>query len=59
MVKRQITKLRRFADSERAAVALEYGLIAAAMAVAIIAGMPAVSSGVTDTFGRIAAAFTP
>ena len=45
----------RFFKNESGATAIEYGLIAALISVAIIGGASAVGGGVNKTFGNIAA----
>jgi pilus assembly protein Flp/PilA len=45
--------LKRFADNESGATAIEYGLIAALMAVAIIAAVGALSPKLKDAFTTI------
>ncbi len=46
----------RFTNDESGATAIEYGLIAALLAVAIIAAVTAVGDEVTGTFTDVAAA---
>jgi pilus assembly protein Flp/PilA len=43
----------RFAKDESGATAIEYGLIAAIMAVALIAAFPFVTDGLTTSFTNI------
>lgn len=43
----------RFAKDESGATAIEYGLIAAIMAVALIAAFPLVTGGLTTSFTNI------
>jgi pilus assembly protein Flp/PilA len=43
----------RFAKDESGATAIEYGLIAAIMAVALIAAFPFVTKGLTTSFTNI------
>ncbi|MAY30449.1 MAG: Flp family type IVb pilin [Aurantimonas coralicida] len=43
----------RFAKDESGATAIEYGLIAAIMAVALIAAFPFVTGGLTTSFTNI------
>jgi pilus assembly protein Flp/PilA len=43
----------KFARDTKAATAIEYGLIAALIAVAGITAMGAVGSGVTNTFNKV------
>lgn len=45
--------LRRFARNESGATAIEYGLIAAGIAVAIIAVVNSVGSNLTATFQKV------
>ena len=45
--------LRRFVDDERAATAIEYGLIAAGISVAIIAVVNGLGSQLNSTFSSI------
>jgi pilus assembly protein Flp/PilA len=44
---------KKFARDTKAATAIEYGLIAALIAVAGITAMGAVGSGVTNTFNKV------
>jgi len=44
----------RFANDESGATAIEYGLIAALMAVAIVAGIGAITGGLQGAFDSIA-----
>lgn len=46
--------IQRFKADEDGATAIEYGLIAALIAVAIIAAVRAVGSGLSDTFENVA-----
>ncbi len=46
--------LRRFADDENGATAIEYGLIAALIAVAIIVAVTSLGTGLSSKFTRIA-----
>lgn len=46
--------LNRFAQDESGATAVEYGLIAALIAIALISGATAVGDRVTDTFDTTA-----
>lgn len=48
-----MTLLRRFIRDEKGATAIEYGLIAALVAIAAIAALDAVGSELTDTFERV------
>ncbi|MEX3011045.1 Flp family type IVb pilin [Hoeflea sp. TYP-13] len=45
----------RFMKDESGATAIEYGLIAALIAVAAIAAMTAVGNGLQNTFGNVSA----
>ena len=45
--------INRFKDDESGATAIEYGLIAALIAVAIIAALRSVSGSLSDTFGNV------
>jgi pilus assembly protein Flp/PilA len=46
----------RFANDESGATAIEYGLIAALIAVAIIAALQALGTTLSGTFGAVSAA---
>lgn len=46
-------KLRRLAADTQGATAIEYGLIAALIAVAIIGGLTAVATSINDTFETV------
>ena len=48
----------RFLNDDRGATAIEYGLIAAGISVAIIAAVNAVGGGLNATFGKVSAALT-
>ncbi len=49
-----MTKLfARFAKDESGATAIEYGLIAALIAVGIIGAATTLGSSISDTFGRV------
>jgi pilus assembly protein Flp/PilA len=48
--------IRRFGRDENAATAIEYGLIAAGIAVAIIAAVLGVGSNLNTTFGDVSSA---
>lgn len=50
------TYLRNVRDEEDGATAIEYGLLAALIAVAIIVAVTAVGGGLTNTFNSVAAA---
>ena len=45
----------RFANDESGATAIEYGLVASLIAVAIIVAAGAVGNGVSNTFNEVAA----
>lgn len=45
--------LSKFAKCESGATAIEYGLIAALIGVAIIGAVRAVGTEISDTFGRV------
>ena len=47
--------VRRFAADESGATAIEYGLIAAGIAVAIIVAVNAVGTDLSNLFGRVSA----
>jgi pilus assembly protein Flp/PilA len=49
-----MSKLVRFVKDESGATAIEYGLIAAATGLALVAVMPLIGSQLEDTFGTIA-----
>jgi len=53
------TLFARFANDESGATAIEYGLIATLIAVAIIVGATAVGGQLNTTFGDIATKLTP
>jgi pilus assembly protein Flp/PilA len=46
-------KVRRFAGAESGATAIEYGLIAALIAVALIVSMTVFGNGLTDLFNYV------
>ena len=48
--------IKRFGRDESAATAIEYGLIAAGIAVAIIAVVLGVGTNLTDVFGSVSSA---
>lgn len=52
----EMSKLVRFMKDESGATAIEYGLIAAATGLVLVAVMPAVESALTTTFTTISAA---
>jgi len=47
-------RLRSFAHDERGATAIEYGLIAALVAIAMLAGLKALGSGNSGSWGSTA-----
>ena len=47
------TLFNRFISDESGATAIEYGLIAALIAVAIITALTNLGSGLTTTFGKV------
>jgi pilus assembly protein Flp/PilA len=51
--------LIRFVKDERGATAIEYGLIAAGIAVAIIAVVQGVGTNLSATFGSVQTAIAP
>lgn len=51
--------IHRFAKNESGATAIEYGLIAALVAVVIIGGVTLVGDNLALTFDRIATELTP
>jgi len=51
-----MTKFVRFIKDESGATAIEYGLIAAATGLALVAALPAIESGLTTVFGDIGSA---
>jgi pilus assembly protein Flp/PilA len=53
-----MSTLKRFVKDESGATAIEYGLIAALIAVVIIAGARLLGTNLNDLFGRIAANLT-
>ncbi len=50
-----MTSLQRFLNDESGATAIEYGLIAALVAVAIITAVTTLGERITDTFDEISA----
>ena len=48
------TLVNRFVKDESGATAIEYGLIAALMAVVLITAMQTLGEGITGSFGKIA-----
>jgi pilus assembly protein Flp/PilA len=56
MIKRTAIEMRRLWQDESGAAALEYGLIVAGIALAIIISTQSVGTGLAGMFGRIATA---
>lgn len=56
---RHMSFLTRFLRDERGATAIEYGLIAALISVAIIAALMSLEDALTNTFNSITDALTP
>ena len=54
-----MSKFVRFLRDESGATAIEYGLIAAGIAIVIIAAVQAVGTGLTTNFNAAATAVTP
>ena len=50
--------IKNFANDESGATAIEYGLIAALIAVAIIAGLGLLSTQLKATFGKVTTSLT-
>jgi pilus assembly protein Flp/PilA len=50
----KMTKLVRFVKDESGATAIEYGLIAAAMGLALVATMPLLAAAISGTFTSLA-----
>jgi pilus assembly protein Flp/PilA len=48
-----MSKFKRFIGDEQGATAIEYGLIAAGIAVAIVAVVQGVGSNLTTTFSKV------
>lgn len=46
-------RLLKMLTDERAATAIEYGLIAALIAVAIVGSLDQLNGGITDMYGRV------
>ena len=51
--------LKRFSESTQGATAIEYGLIAAGIAIVVAAGIALVAPQLTTTFTAIQTALTP
>jgi pilus assembly protein Flp/PilA len=54
-----MSKLVRFVKDESGATAIEYGLIAAATGLALVAVMPTIKTKLTDIFTNISGALNP
>ena len=54
-----MTKFVRFMKDESGATAIEYGLIAAATGLALVATMPTIKTALTTTFGSIGTGISP
>jgi pilus assembly protein Flp/PilA len=50
-----MSTIKRFLRNESGATAIEYGLIAAGISVAIIGVVTAVGTGLTGTYGKVSA----
>ena len=50
-----MNKFLRFVKDESGATAIEYGLIAAAMGLALVTAMPILATAVTEKFSSLAA----
>jgi pilus assembly protein Flp/PilA len=55
-MKNLMSNLKHFVQDEEGVTAIEYGLIAASIAVVIILSVQAVGAGVDATFGSVAGA---
>ena len=53
-----MNKLVRFAKDESGATAIEYGLIAAAMGLALVTAMPILATAITGKFSSLATHIT-
>ncbi len=53
-----MTKLVRFVKDESGATAIEYGLIAAAMGLALVAVMPLLATAIKEVFTSLAVAIS-
>lgn len=51
-------RIRRFAQDDRGATAIEYALLAAFLAIAIIGALASIKNSLTATFGNVASALT-
>lgn len=54
-----MTKLVRFVKDESGATAIEYGLIAASMGLALIVAMPFITTAITAQFTNLGNAINP
>lgn len=53
-----MNKFLRFVNDESGATAIEYGLIAAAMGLALVTAMPILASAITTKFSSLAGSIT-
>lgn len=53
-----LSKITDFFKNETGSAAIEYGLLASLISVAIIGGVTGVSSGLSDNFGKVSTAIT-
>ena len=53
-----IKSIQQFARDEQGVTAIEYGLLAAVLAAAVVAGATLVSDGLATAFGKIKTALT-
>ena len=56
MIKKIISRIRKFRDDEEGVTAMEYGLIAAATVVAISVILPSVGSKLSNIFASVSQA---
>jgi pilus assembly protein Flp/PilA len=56
VVTNEVFKMRKFLNDQSGATAIEYGLIAAAMAVCLLTAMPYITNALTRKFNNIGAA---
>ncbi|MGW8389902.1 Flp family type IVb pilin [Pseudoduganella sp. HUAS MS19] len=54
-----LSAVRRFIRDERGVTAIEYGLIASLIAIAVATAMTSVSTELQDVFGRVVTALSP
>ena len=52
-IKQILTDSREMLGDRKGATAIEYGLIAAAIALVLVAAMPAIGTALDTTFGKI------